>query len=73
MTADQFAALSALMGLRAGPAQDAARLVLVEGLTKAEAARRAGCAPQSADQAVRRCQRAIKLAQQVTITGAEQS
>ena len=66
MTAEQFAALSALMGLRAGPAQTAARLVLVEGLTKAEAARRAGCAPQSADQAVRRCQRAIKLAQQAT-------
>ena len=66
MTPDQFAALSALMGLRAGPAQTAARLVLVDGLTKAEAARRAGCAPQSADQAVKRCQRAIALAREAT-------
>lgn len=65
MTPDQFTALSTLMGLRAGPAQDAARLVLVDGLTKAEAARQAGCAPQSADQAVRRCRRVIELARQV--------
>lgn len=65
MTSDQFAALATLMGLRTGPAQDAARLVLVGGLSKAEAARQAGCAPQSADQAVQRCQRVIGLARQV--------
>lgn len=69
MTPDQFSALSTLMGLRSGPAQDAARLVLVDGLTKAEAARQAGCAPQSADQAVRRCQRVVKLAR--VVAGAE--
>ena len=66
MTPDQFTALATLMGLRAGPAQDAARLVLVDGLSKAEAARQAGCAPQSADQAVQRCQRVIELARRVS-------
>jgi len=65
MTPDQFSALSTLMGLRTGPAQVAARLVLVDGLSKADAARQAGCSPQSADQAVRRCLLVIDLAQKV--------
>ena len=63
MTAEQFAALATLTQMRAGPAQDAARLVLVDGITQAEAARRTGLSPQGVHNAVTRARKAFALAQ----------
>lgn len=42
MTPDQFTALAQLLRLRGGPAQEVARLALVEGLDFHDAATRAG-------------------------------
>lgn len=69
MTSDQFAALAELLRLRDGPAQEAARLVLVDGLKPADAARATKVTPQAAGQAVKRARAALKLAQ--TAAGAE--
>lgn len=66
MTPDQFAALADLLRLRGSPSQEAARLVLVEGLTPAEASRRAGTTPQATSNALASCRRGIELAQRVT-------
>jgi len=65
MTSDQFAALTELLCLRGGPATEAARLVLVDGLTAIEAAQQAGCSRQSATNAVTRCRRGLELARRV--------
>lgn len=62
MTADQFAALSELLRLRAGPAQVVARMVLVEGISTAEAARSVGLEYKAAHQAVKRAERGLALA-----------
>lgn len=62
MTPDQFAALAELLRLRGGASEDAARLVLVEGLTPAEAARQAGASPQAVSNALARCRRGMELA-----------
>lgn len=64
MTADQFAALSQLLRLRPGPAQDAARLHMVDGLSVPDAARRAGCEYRCAWQAVQRARAGLELARQ---------
>lgn len=66
MTADQFTALAELLRLRTGPAQDVARLVLVEGISVPEAARSAGLEYTAAHQAVKRAQRGLELAQRAT-------
>lgn len=65
MTADQFAALAQLLSLRVGPAQEAARLVLVENMRIADAARQAGCSPNSASNAVARCKKGIERAEAI--------
>lgn len=65
MTGEQFAALAELLRLRGGASQEAARLVLVEGLAPAEAARRAGTTPQAASNALASCRRGLDLAQRV--------
>lgn len=62
MTAEQFASLAELMRLRAGPAQQVAHLVLVEGLAVPEAARQTGLEYTAASQAVRRARRGLELA-----------
>ena len=62
MTADQFTALADLLRLRAGPAQVAARLVLVDGMRLADAAREAGCTPQSAANTLAACRRGLERA-----------
>lgn len=62
MTSDQFAALAELLRLRAGPAQQVANLVLVDGLAVPEAARRVGLEYTAASQAVRRVRRGLELA-----------
>jgi hypothetical protein len=51
MTPDQFTGLATLMQMRASPAQEAARLMLVDDINQAEAARRTGPSLQAASQA----------------------
>ncbi|ODU08013.1 MAG: repressor [Rubrivivax sp. SCN 71-131] len=63
MTAAQFAALAELLRLRGGPAQEGARLVLVDGLAPAEAARWAGLQPSAISNALTRCRTGLRLAQ----------
>ena len=46
MTEEQFSALAELMRLRGGPGEDAARLVLVNGLKPTDAARKTGILPK---------------------------
>jgi len=65
MAPAQFAALAELLRLRGGPSEDAARLVMVEGVTPAEAARRTGASPQAVSNAVTRCRRGIELVKRV--------
>ncbi len=65
MTADQFAALAKLARLRESPSATAARLVLVDGLDLAEAARQAGCSYNAAWQSLQTCRAVIELARVV--------
>lgn len=62
MTQAQFSALAELVGMRSGPAQMAAGLVLVAGCRPADAAREAGLSPQAVTNAVARLRRALDLA-----------
>ncbi len=62
MTPAQFDALAALISLRQSASREAARLVLVDGLSVIDAAAQAGITPQGANQAVLRCRRALELA-----------
>jgi len=62
MTTAQFQALAELLRLRGGPATDAARLVLVDGLTVTEAAQRAGVSSSGVSNALARCRRGMELA-----------
>lgn len=66
MNNDQFAALAELLRMRRGASQEAARLVLVEGLAPAEAARRTESSPQAVNNALNSCRRGIELAQRAT-------
>lgn len=66
MTDNQFTALATLIGLRQSASREAARLVLVDGLSVIDAAARAGITQQGANQAVLRCRRGIDLALQVS-------
>ena len=61
MTLDQFSALAQLLRLRTGPAQEAARLVLVFGHAVGVAAFMAGVSTNSARNAVNRMLKGIKL------------
>lgn len=62
LTEAQFAALAELLSLRGGPATEAARLMLVDGLTAIQAAERAGVSRQAATNAAARCRRGFDLA-----------
>lgn len=62
----QFTALAELLRLRAGPAQDVARLVLVQGLTVPDAARELGMGYHLAYKAVKRAQDGWALARKAT-------
>jgi len=66
MTPSQFQALSRLLSLKTGPAQECARLVLVEGMAQAEAARQTGLSRQAAHQAVKRARAGVDLARQAS-------
>ena len=61
MTDAQFTALAQLLRLRAGPAQDAVRLHLVQGLSVPDAARAAGVDYQLALKAVYRVNAGLAL------------
>lgn len=63
MTPEQFAALSDLLRLRAGPARDVARLVLVDGLSVPDAARQQGISYALGYKAVKRARDGLALAQ----------
>lgn len=65
MTDFQFQALAELLSLRTGPAREAARLVLVEGVPVGSAAVQAGCSQPSASNALARCRRGMELARRV--------
>ncbi len=65
MTPTQFDALAELLRLRGGPATDAARLMLVYGLTAIQAAERAGVSRTAASNAAARCRRGLELARVV--------
>ncbi|MDH1341528.1 hypothetical protein [Ectopseudomonas oleovorans] len=65
MNAAQFEALAELLRMRGGASQEAARLVLVEGIAPAEAARRTGIKPQAVNNVLNSCQRGIELAGKV--------
>ena len=65
MTDDQFAALAKLLRLRGGASQEVARLVLVEGLSVAEAATRANLDLRSAYYAVESATAGYTLAKKV--------
>lgn len=62
MTVDQFAALVELLRLRAGPAQECARLVLVDGMQVADAAQQAGISYKAGHAAVQRVREGLELA-----------
>lgn len=62
MTADQFRALCTLLRSPPGPAQEAARLVLVEQMRPSDAAALAGVSPASVSNAVTRFRRGQELA-----------
>lgn len=62
MTPEQFEALAELLRMRGGASQEAARLVLVDGVAPAEAARRVGIQPQAVNNVLNSCQRGIALA-----------
>ena len=62
MTGPQFDALAELARMSDCPSRRAARLVLVDGIQQADAARAAGCTPQSLNNALARCRKALVLA-----------
>lgn len=63
MTAAQFAALAQVLRLRTGPAREAARLVLVEGMRPVDAAALAGCSAASVSNTLAACRAGLELAQ----------
>jgi predicted DNA-binding protein (UPF0251 family) len=62
MTPDQFDALAELLRLRGGASQEAARLVLVDGLSPADAARQIEASPQAVSNVLASCRRGLALA-----------
>lgn len=65
MTHDQFDALARLLRLRVGPQQDAARLVFVEKMKQADAARLLGISAPALSSTVRRCRLGFEAAKKV--------
>jgi len=62
ITPAQFDSLAQLLRLRPGPAREAARLVLVAGLTAGDAGRAAGIEYRFAHRAAARARRGLELA-----------
>ena len=66
ITSEQFDALAELLRLQSGVRREAARLVLVNGIRAADAARQAGTTPQTVHSALVSCRRGIALAKIVS-------
>ena len=66
MTEEQFMALAELLRMRGGASQEAARLVLVKGLSTTEAARQVGTSPQGVSNVLASCRRGLELARRAT-------
>jgi hypothetical protein len=64
MTDTQFIALAQLLRLRTGPAQEAVRLVMVQRMPAADAARKVGMDYRAATYAVKRVRAGLALARQ---------
>jgi DNA-directed RNA polymerase specialized sigma24 family protein len=62
LTSEQFEALAELLRLREGVSGQAAQLVLVSGLSQAEAGRQTGLSTAGVGNAVRRVRRGLELA-----------
>ena len=62
MTVQQFNALAQLLRLRQGPQREAARLVLVDGVRQADAARLEGCSASALGNTLRTCRAGLELA-----------
>lgn len=62
MTHEQFKAIAALLRLRGGKSQTAARLICVEGFSAAEAAAATGLRYDAVHKAMRRVSRGMSLA-----------
>lgn len=62
MTDAQFTALAQLVRLRTGAQQDAARLVLVDGMRQVDAARQLGISTAALGATMRACRRGVALA-----------
>ena len=67
LTPAAFSALSELLRLRAGPANLAAGLVLLDGMRPADAARTAGCIKQTLNYTLRSVERGIELVQSISL------
>lgn len=61
LTDEKFNALADLLRLRDSPSRAAARLVLVDELTPADAARQTGTTPQAVSNALASCRRGLAL------------
>lgn len=66
MTASQFTALAQLLRVREGDSKTAALLVLVDGVSQADAARLTGLTPSGVGKVVTRLRRGLALAQVAT-------
>lgn len=62
MTNEAFVALAQLLRLRQGPQREAARLVLVDGVRQADAARLEGCSASALGNTLRTCRAGLELA-----------
>ena len=62
ITPESFAALAQLMRLRTGAQQDAARLVMVDGMRQVDAARQLGISTAALGATMRACRRGVALA-----------
>lgn len=62
MTGTQFDALATLLRLKDGGQKEAARLVLVEGMRQADAARQVGVTPPAVSNTLRACRLGLQLA-----------
>lgn len=67
MTDKQFDALAQLLRLRPGSAREAARLVLVDGMTQADAARKLDVSPNTVTNAVARARAGLVLVRKVIL------
>ena len=63
MTDQQFTALAQLLRMRSGKAQEAARIVLVDGKRQRDAAATTGLTEVGVSKVMRRCRRGLALVQ----------